>query len=340
MLKLFFAFILVTLLYQNCSQPGDLGLAQSPQSDDPMNVQATPEPINDPNEPGSTQVVDLPIGGSPSTSPPAGGTTMPYQPPSETVIHDRIMKCNDLKAKNKLTKALGVINFADTRVEYNRINKLDSENKRVCEFATDKLYDSIKNGVKEYRGNLDMDDNFVRARYTQNRLFSLPEGAVLCDMSIESKVQSFYYDDMFYISYNGVIIASNHRDEFISRLQGSYKTNIKLTSQTNTFINFYTYNWLAIRGVSFDSDKTDNDYCIGKDELGSNCSWPKTEKEGTIMFNLASELLIRMFSLKSTTQQTLQFVITGDNNPTDDCYHENLDLNLEIQYYIPTTTTP
>ncbi len=169
----------------------------------------------------------------------------------------------------------------------------------------------------------------MHARYAQNRHISLPANAVICDMAIESQEQDFSYDDIFFLSMNDYIVASNHKKE-IKEVIAPEVVNHR---RTNRNVSLYKYDWHKVRNTNFDNEA--NDFCLGGDENLSTCKWPVTEEFGKIKLQFDSELLIRLGAKAVGSPQTLSFVVTGDNNPKIDCYHQELDLNLEIKYFIP-----
>ena len=77
-----------------------------------------------------------------------------------------------------------------------------------------------------------------------------------------------------------------------------------------------------------------DDYCVGMGQGGGSCTWPVTEQMGNIVFQFDPQLLIAIGLQAPPTQQTFGMVITGDNDPSTDCHHENLQFQVTAKYYI------
>jgi hypothetical protein len=227
-------------------------------------------------------------------------------------IRQQIKNCQNLASSNQLISFHQDIRFEDTKTESGR--------NEVCEFAT--------GDQQEYKGNLSILNSFLRARYTQTKSLDVPANAVICDVGIESAEQSFKYDDIFFLSLNNQILASNHKSEIEKVIQ----PESFLHTQSNAQIDVYQYDWLKIRGTSFEN--VVNDYCLGAQQSLSQCEWPITEQFGKIKLKFDPEILIRLSQKRIDNQHQLSFVITGDNDLKLDCYHQRLDLKLNVKYYL------
>tara|TARA_B110001454_G_scaffold28073_1_gene27462 strand:+ start:64528 stop:65313 length:786 start_codon:yes stop_codon:yes gene_type:complete len=238
----------------------------------------------------------------------ADGGTAP-----DPVVEQQIKNCRSLLSSGKLQTKTQTIRFEDTRTESGR--------QKVCEFSQDEN--------KPYKENLTVLNDYLRARYTQTSTISIPSGAVICDMDIESPEQNFNYDDIFFLSFNDQILASNHSKQIKEVIAAE---NI-VHSGTGRNLAFYKYDWVKMRNTYFQNEV--NDFCLGAEQGLSECQWPVTQEFGKIKLNFDSEILTRLGAKSKDTKQVLSFVITGDNDPDSDCYHERLDLNLEVKYYVP-----
>lgn len=234
-------------------------------------------------------------------------------PISDPVIEKHIKTCNELLSSRQYRLKTQTIRFEDTKTESGR--------SQVCEFATD--------NNTEYKGNLTTKNEYLRARYTQDRGIELPAGAVICDMEIESAEQDFNYDDVFFLSLNNYVLASNHKSELTKVLS----QEVVRHSRSGRDISLYAYDWLKVRDTFFEN--VENDFCVGSDQNLSSCQWPISEQYGKIKLKFDPEILVRLSEKKQNARQSLSFVITGDDNKDSDCYHQRLDLGLEIKYYIP-----
>ncbi len=89
--------------------------------------------------------------------------------------------------QGKLKTDRDKIDFKDTKVESGR--------RQVCQFGSG--------------SNENMAAERVQARYEQARKVNLPAKASLCDLDLIVDQKSFRYDDMFFFTTNGIVIASS-----------------------------------------------------------------------------------------------------------------------------------
>ncbi len=225
----------------------------------------------------------------------------PQVPPT---ADEAIANCADAERNGKLLTLTKELMFEDS--------KDDSGRAQVCEF-----------GVGD---NLGQAAEKLQARFEQRREFKLPAGAVLCKINLDSSQQQFRYDDVFFLNFNSKILASNNKTAVQSRIVPEQK----ITSEGS--IGFYSYNWPSLRGASFAN--VADDYCLGKDQGLGTCSWPVSEQQGTIRFSFESELLARIGLEAFGKTQVISFVVTGDDDPSLDCYHEALKLSVQASYYL------
>lgn len=231
--------------------------------------------------------------------------------PSDTVIFNTevidevLQNCANARASGTLRTHNEMVRFEDSRVETGRT--------QICEF-----------GVND---NLNMEDGHMRARHDQNVKLNVPANAVICDVRMTNNLQKFRYDDVFFFTLNGFLLASNNKTAVQNRLTPS---NLQYGNKN---MSIYRYNWLALRDHEFDN--VVDDYCVGKAQNESMCSWPVTEKDGNIQFSFNQALLIAL-SLGTPSQNlNFGFTITGDNDPNLDCYHERLDFSMAVDYFVP-----
>ncbi len=232
--------------------------------------------------------------------------------PANDPVRDILLNCQNALANNKLMVMNQKINFEDSRIE--------TKKEMICEFATEGKITSL--------GNLEMHNQFMQARYEQNRSLNLPQGAVICDIQMKNDLQKFKYDDVFFFSFNGYLLATNNKPSIEERLIPESR---KLSE--NQFTSLYRYDWLKLRGAGFENEP--NDYCVGATEGLSQCAWPITEQEGSIKLSFSPSVLVAMSSDRPSNNQVFSFAITGDNNPESDCYHEKLEFAMTVRYYIP-----
>jgi|GEM_PF-1967978 len=243
------------------------------------------------------------------------GGTLPTHDSSQPTADDAIANCQQAAAQNKILSLKTTVTFADTKIETGRSN--------VCVFAD-------KSQGETSDGNLTMLNDYLRARYEQSQRLDVPPNAVICNVQMSTNKQSFKYDDVFYLTYNDRIIATD-LNRSLSNL------NYSLVTVAGKQIPLYRYQWGngGVRGVSFAgvNDKAD-DYCLGQSEGLSSCSWPLSQQTGEIKFDFDQDLLISVGVTAPAANQRFGFIMTGDNDPTTDCYHEALTFDTTVQYYL------
>jgi len=273
--------------------------------------------FNNCSQAGSIALKASPTEGSNSvTSAPDNQEPDPQQPPlmpPKDPVQQIIANCQQAAAAGKLMVANQNVTFDDSRVETGK--------NQICDFAA-------KGTQMTANGDLEMLNGYMQARYEQTRKLVLPDNAVICDIAMKNDLQSFRYDDVFFFSFNGYLLASNNMTEVKQRLTPSSQ---KLSD--NEFTDIYTYDWTKLRTGTFQNQA--DDYCLGADQGLSSCSWPVSEQQGQIKFSFAQSLLVSMSAGRKASDQSFTFVITGDNDPSLDCYHEKLDFSMSVKYYIP-----
>jgi len=230
-------------------------------------------------------------------------TATPTPPPT---VQQAIKNCADATAAGTLKTSTQTITFDDSRVETGM--------QQICQWNTG--------------DNLAMKDGFMTARYEQNRSLTLPAGAVLCDVQMTTAQQKFSYDDILFLNFNGRILGSDNKAAVTSKL-----TPEMVTLSSGKIAPLYTYDWLSLRGAPFQN--VADDYCLGSDQQEGTCMWPVTQQTGNIVFQFNPELLIAIGLKEPSDQQYFSLVITGDNDPSTDCYHQALSFDMQVKYYLP-----
>jgi hypothetical protein len=242
-----------------------------------------------------------------------GAISVPQAPAeiiNQVVIDVVLQNCNQAQLAGKLKVHQELVRFEDTKIKSGR--------NQVCQFAP---------ADTEVNGNLSMKEGRLRARYDQFHQLKLPKGAVICDVKMTNNLQSFRYDDNFFFTLNGFLLASNNRTAV---QKGLVAGNLQYANKN---IPVFKHDWLGVRDQTFKN--VADDYCLGVDQSESSCQWPVTEKQGNIRFQFSQALLVAMSLGTPSDQQTFGFSITGDNDPNIDCYHERLDFSMSVDYYIP-----
>ncbi|NQZ02423.1 MAG: hypothetical protein HRT45_17330, partial [Bdellovibrionales bacterium] len=258
----------------------------------------------------------------------------PYEPPGPGPIDPGmiIANCEMAEANGALITDNVDITFDDTKQESGR--------NKVCEFGPSPE-------VANELGNLGKKNMYQQARYEQDRTVELPAGAVLCDLTLQMDKQRLKYDDMFYMSLNGQVIASNA--DYV--LRGDTTTDGDRVTQhpglqTSSIVNgaqslipTYVYDWSKIRGGYFNDSwlkARDTDYCLGEEQGLASCQWPKTDTDGDFEFTYDPTILKALGSLSTNGVHTFKYAITGDDDEKKDCYHQEFTFAVEVKYYVPS----
>ena len=148
---------------------------------------------------------------------------------------------------------------------------------------------------------------------------NLPDGAVLCDMSLSSQEnQSMFYDDHFLLTLDDVVFATTYQ-KFLPMLDTVGENNLPVYS----WDNIVTHRWDVPYEVG---------YCLGDESV---CDWPATETQGVMSVSLSDRKVEEIMALDiERNQHQLQFVTVGDNDYTD-CIHSDFEFDAELTYAVP-----
>jgi hypothetical protein len=74
----------------------------------------------------------------------------------------------------------------------------------------------------------------------------------------------------------------------------------------------------------------------GDDEgvRGQICQLPLSQQTGQFRLELAPEQLIRLQSSAAASAQSINLIVTGDNDPNVDCQHGPLKMKVDVKYYL------
>lgn len=231
----------------------------------------------------------------------------------DVTVVEIIKTCDQVASTSSLKTFQASINFADTKVESGR--------QKVCPYKPGQATDDLPDAS----GNYTEKNNYLRARYEQYKTVSLPANAVVCGVEVSAPEQVFQYDDMIYLTYNDYILASS--------LNRSLATSESLFyDDIGGGMTLYKYNWDDVANTDFAGvNETADDYCAGSDNGYGACDWPLSQQLGSITMNYNPEVLVPISALSNN--QKFGFIVTGDDDPDSDCYHENLDLDVKFYYF-------
>ncbi len=229
---------------------------------------------------------------------------------TDEFVLENVEACEEMTNTGQMQKAQQKITFQDTRVETGLAS--------ICPFTS---------GGEDRDGNLSMEEGQMRARYEQSQSLQLPANAVICDVQLSNNLQRFRYDDVFFLTFNNYVLATNNKSSLRRRLT---PMRVGAMEAGGTY-DLFSYDWKSLRTAPFEN--VVDDFCLGKEAGLGACTWPITEQAGKIQFKWEPEVFIRL-TANSSQKQTFKFIITGDNDKGVDCYHEKLELDVHVNYYL------
>lgn len=163
-------------------------------------------------------------------------------------------------------------------------------------------------------GNDGFHDLHFQARREQLQSLSLPPGATICSMKLTTDSTDFYYDDEFILDFKGLVLASSM--DFSNRLERRGR--------------YLTYDWSLLRSQPW-SNFSSAAYCAGADRGLGYCSWPDTSTNGPLILDFDDQV-IREMSLAGNSNFRFRMTVTGDNDDSVDCRHNQVDFQVEVSY--------
>lgn len=167
--------------------------------------------------------------------------------------------------------------------------------------------------------NLSKRNGYFRAYLRQTQIVSLPEGAILCGISLEHQPAAMRYDDeMFFSVNNKLLLATKDYSEYFP------KTDF-----------FRSFSWANLKNKVYDPLDDRNVFCAGAEEGISDCKVPPTETQGNIEMKFSDEMnKILSQALQADNKLTFEWITTGDDDNSD-CRHSEIDLSLGLRYVMP-----
>lgn len=168
-------------------------------------------------------------------------------------------------------------------------------------------------------GNLSRKDGFFRAYLRQTQVVSLPEGAILCGITLDHQPAAMRYDDEMFFSVNNKLLLAT-------------KDYSEIFPKTDFFLSF---SWDNLVNKTYDSLDERKVFCAGAEEGISSCVVPATETQGNIEMKFSEQMNAQLSqALRADKDLTFEWITTGDNDNSD-CRHTEIDLGLELRYVMP-----
>ncbi|RME16593.1 MAG: hypothetical protein D6797_04215 [Bdellovibrio sp.] len=102
---------------------------------------------------------------------------------------------------------------------------------------------------------------------------------------------------------------------------------------------FPIYDWRTIKGHYWiNNDYEKYDFCLGQDQGLSDCYWPETESNGEMFMKFDSSIFMGIMGLNEQRHQhEFKFIVTGDDNPSVDCSHSDIQFISTVYYVLPSS---
>ena len=167
--------------------------------------------------------------------------------------------------------------------------------------------------------NLSKKNGFFRAYLRQTQVVSLPEGAILCGISLEHHPAAMRYDDEMFFSVNEKLLLAT-------------KDYSDIFPKTDFFRSF---SWESLKNQVYDSLDSRKVFCAGAAEGISSCKVPPTETLGNIEMKFSEEMNKTLSkALQNQNKLTFEWVTSGDDDNSD-CRHTEINLSLGLRYVMP-----
>jgi hypothetical protein len=166
-------------------------------------------------------------------------------------------------------------------------------------------------------GNLAHREAHFQARVEQSVEFDLPSGSTICSMEFSFPTQQFVFDDYFFLTFDGSVLAASHPVQSILPRKSE----------------IMQYSWKEMSGKKWPAGVDTVVYCLGKESNQASCEWPNTERVGQIRMRFDPDILQRVTALNSgRTRHQFKFITTGDNDPEIDCQHSPVSFQVKVRY--------
>ena len=149
----------------------------------------------------------------------------------------------------------------------------------------------------------------------QDRNFSLPADAVVCEVEIATSEQTIYYDDEILLTLDCFFVAGANHTESILKEFGMPEVG-----------SLVRWSWDQHYGTKRDRD-------VGGCSEGINCEFPITQTNGRVVLKITDAWLDSLPDdnlLKSDFE--LSVIATGNQNADTDCTHSGLELSGTVKY--------
>lgn len=156
--------------------------------------------------------------------------------------------------------------------------------------------------------NLSKKNSSIRARTEQSKKIELPEGSLLCDMSLEFHTKQIEYDDQMYIVFDRFFLAGSKLTPSMYQLEDELKV----------------YSWKVLQNNEHPG--------YSPECLGGRCKMPEAEEDGGFDIEIPQSALDQIaLKIKGSSSYDFRVITVGDDNDGD-CQHSGLSFTVSIKY--------
>lgn len=164
-------------------------------------------------------------------------------------------------------------------------------------------------------GNLDRKQGFIQAFEKADQLVSMPANSVVCELDLNSApTAQLHYDDFLFFSVENHVI---------------FGTNNEAAQKLAKKDEIFQWDFEKVKGQAINNFEAAA-YCLA---AGQRCQLPPHDQRGPVSIDLTAEETAPIAFQIADGRTELKFTLaaTGDNDDRD-CYHTELDLNVNIKY--------
>ncbi len=217
---------------------------------------------------------------------------------------------NDQEARQKVLETLAKNGIVDAQT----LNEACLKATSIKKISRSLAYNARQDCNFGVAPNLNAKDAFIQAYEISEGNISIPDGAVICNLSLQSEPNAqIHYDDFIFLAIEDQVI---------------FGSNIEVTKRLDQKSSIYQWDWSKIAGTSIDSFEA-NYYCLGNQ---ASCVLPPHDTAGPISLQLDSQDIAPLaLAVAGKSQLQANLIATGDND-NEDCMHTDLNLAVEIEY--------
>ena len=171
-------------------------------------------------------------------------------------------------------------------------------------------------------GNNPKSDKKFQAYAVTTQEISLPEGALLCSVSLESQQTDLRYDDTLFFTADKYVVTSSH------------KTMVDLLP-FDPIAQLVSWDFEKLKGQDVDFGEDKLDFCT----TNANCLIPPHDQTGPFKLVLETNEVAPLVIALNGKQNIPFSVITGGDDNDSDCTHSAFNLVANLTYVLSSSPT-